>query len=60
MMRMITWLPTQSGVKFKPQAAPRIALSHNFGNALSLHGVSVWAFLRRQALKLKTPMARLI
>ncbi|HRO45552.1 TonB-dependent receptor [Agriterribacter sp.] len=29
----------QSGVKkFKPQASPRIALSHNFGNALSLHG----------------------
>lgn len=29
----------QSGIKqFKPQASPRIALSHNFGNALSLHG----------------------
>lgn len=29
----------QSGVKrFKPQASPRIALSRNFGNMLSLHG----------------------
>lgn len=31
--------PEQSGVKkFKAQASPRIALSHNFGSALSLHG----------------------
>lgn len=28
----------QSGIKkFDPQASPRVALSHNFGNALSLH-----------------------
>ncbi len=35
-------IPDQSGIKiFKPQATPRIALSHNFGDALSLHaGVS--------------------
>lgn len=32
-------VPTQGGVKrFKPQASPRIALSRNFGNMLSLHG----------------------
>ncbi|QNK63735.1 TonB-dependent receptor [Pedobacter sp. PAMC26386] len=31
-------MPTQSGIKdFKPQATPRIALSHNFSDALSLH-----------------------
>jgi len=31
--------PERSGVKkFKPQASPRVALSHNFGEALSLHG----------------------
>ena len=30
--------PAQSGVKdFKPQATPRIAISHNFSEALSLH-----------------------
>jgi iron complex outermembrane receptor protein len=30
--------PTQSGIKeFDPQASPRIALSHTFGQALSLH-----------------------
>jgi iron complex outermembrane receptor protein len=30
--------PNQSGIKkFDPQASPRIALSHNFGEALSLH-----------------------
>jgi len=30
--------PHQSGIKkFRPQAAPRIALSHNFGEALSFH-----------------------
>ena len=32
-------IPEQSGVKkFKAQASPRIALSHHFGEALSLHG----------------------
>jgi len=32
-------LPERSGIKkFKPQASPRIALSHDFGKALSLHG----------------------
>lgn len=32
-------IQNQSGIKkFKPQATPRIALSHNFGDALSLHG----------------------
>ncbi len=32
-------VPGKSGIKkFKPQASPRIALSHNFSNALSLHG----------------------
>lgn len=32
-------IETQTGIKkFKPQAAPRIAVSHNFGEALSLHG----------------------
>lgn len=31
-------ISTRSGTKtFKPQASPRIALSHNFGTALSLH-----------------------
>lgn len=31
--------PLQSGIKkFNPQASPRIALSHNFSNLLSLHG----------------------
>lgn len=31
-------VPGQSGIKdFKPQATPRIALSHNFSDALSLH-----------------------
>jgi len=31
-------LPAQSGIKdFNPQATPRIALSHNFSEALSLH-----------------------
>ncbi|CAM4379963.1 iron complex outermembrane recepter protein [Pedobacter westerhofensis] len=31
-------IPAQSGIKdFKPQATPRIALSHNFSEALSLH-----------------------
>jgi len=31
-------LPAQSGIKdFKPQATPRIALSHTFSDALSLH-----------------------
>lgn len=31
-------VPLQSGIKdFKPQATPRIALSHNFSDALSLH-----------------------
>ena len=31
-------LPAQSGIKdFKPQATPRIALSHHFSEALSLH-----------------------
>lgn len=31
-------LPSQSGIKkFNPQATPRIALSHNFNDALSLH-----------------------
>jgi iron complex outermembrane receptor protein len=30
--------PQSSGIKdFKPQASPRVALSHNFGEALSLH-----------------------
>jgi iron complex outermembrane receptor protein len=30
--------PQQSGIKnFKPQASPRVALSHNFSSALSLH-----------------------
>jgi iron complex outermembrane receptor protein len=32
-------IPNQSGIKkFKPQATPRVALSHDFGDALSLHG----------------------
>jgi len=31
-------IPAQSGIKdFKPQATPRIALSHDFSDALSLH-----------------------
>jgi len=31
-------IPAQSGIKdFKPQATPRVALSHNFSEALSLH-----------------------
>ncbi|MEZ0454378.1 TonB-dependent receptor [Sphingobacterium thalpophilum] len=32
-------ISTRSGTKrFNPEASPRIALSHNFGHALSLHG----------------------
>ncbi|MCX2485613.1 TonB-dependent receptor domain-containing protein [Pedobacter sp. MR2016-24] len=31
-------LPAQSGIKrFKPQATPRVAISHNFAEALTLH-----------------------
>ncbi len=47
--------PHQSGIKkFEPQATPRIALSHHFGEALSLHGSISTGFSPPSSSEIKT------
>jgi iron complex outermembrane receptor protein len=48
-------VPLQSGVKnFKPQASPRVALSHNFSDALSMHASVSTGFSPPSSSEVKT------
>lgn len=48
-------LPARSGIKkFKPQATPRVALSHNFNESLSLHGSISSGFSPPSGSEIKT------
>ncbi len=48
-------VPQQSGIKnFKPQASPRVALSHNFSDALSIHASVSTGFSPPSGSEVKT------